>query len=336
MISPRGSDIFFSEESLNAGRTFANKVWNASKLIISNMDDGFTPISFEEIPVRKLRVSDKWILFRLAVADREINEHLRFFRFNDAAIAAHRFIWHEFCDWYLEITKLTVYGQDNDDSKRIVQSILYRILEQALKLLHPFMPFITEEIWSNFHPDNDSIMLQSLADVEVFLELKDDADAMEIVKRTITAIRTIRSETRIPPSHKINAMAGVKSEMLQNLLESSRDEIIYLGRLNEIMISAAPELPEIRATTVTEDGIDIYIDLEGIVDVPTEIDRLKKEIDKTILELKKVSQKLSNKNFIEKAPDDVVEKSRRIHRELTEKQQKLKSALRLFSGYGES
>jgi valyl-tRNA synthetase len=329
MISPRGSDIFFSEESLNVGRTFNNKIWNAAKLIDQTCPDRHVTTP----DLEHLSVFDQWILNRLCIAEVEITENLEHFRFNEAAVAIHRFIWHEFCDWYLEIAKLDLYGEDIP-RRKTVQTLLLSIFKQSLQLLHPFSPFITEEVWQHLFPDAGSIMVSSWPNLQSYKIFNSSAAEALLSQRVITAIRTMRSETHIPPSKRIHAILGVKDSSMRNRLIQTKDVIKFLGRLECLSIDDNPDLPSVRATTVTPDGIDVYLDLEGIVDVPVEIRRLEKDIAKTTQELDKIDRKLHNRNFIEKAPENIVEKNRLISKELTEKITKLKAALDMFGRDG--
>ncbi|MBN1356475.1 valine--tRNA ligase [bacterium] len=321
MISPRGSDIFFSEDSLNVGRTFNNKIWNAARLIEQTCPpgSGADPVKGE------LTLFDKWILHRLFQAESEISSHLENFRFNEAAVTVHRFIWHEFCDWYLEIAKLDLYGDDSD-RKATVRKLLLLIFQCSLKMLHPFSPFITEEIWQALYPGKGSIMVSKWPEVKSYGGYRKEAERVEIVHRVITAVRTMRSETHIPPSGRIRTVLGSGDPDVREILELSRDAIRFLCRLEKLDIALNPEPPAVRATTVTQDGIDVYVDLENLVDVPMEIQRLDKEIGKIETELKKTERKLQNGNFVEKAPPEIVEKTRLIFGELVGKMEKLNAA----------
>jgi len=329
MIAPRGSDIFFSEESLNAGRTFANKVQNAARLIIGNCENRTPLMAFPE--PEKLGRSDKWILYRMALAAREITEHLEEFRFNDAAVTIHRFFWHEFCDWYLEIAKSALYDKTTPDHKETVQNILVNCLATGLQLLHPFTPFITEELWHALYQNADSIMISPWRDISGFLHYQKEASDFEIIQRAVTAMRTMRAETGIAPGKPIHGVLGTHNPEYLRMLENSRQDIMFLARLNTLEIQEEPTPPPVRATSVTPDGVDVFLDLEGIVDVPAEIARLNKEIEKTQTELNKVLKKLSNENFLEKAPRAVVDKNRRIADELADKVSKLTEALNHLS-----
>jgi valyl-tRNA synthetase len=328
MISPRGSDIFFSEDSLNTGRTFSNKIWNASRLIISTCPDRTLHAELPEND--SLSLAEKWILYRLALAENEINRHLEEFRFNDAAVAIHRFIWHEFCDWYLEIAKSALYDRTTPEHKQSVQKVLTLCFSNALQLLHPFMPFITEEIWNHLFENPPSIMLSAWGDASLFLDYQSDADSFDVVLRGIATLRTMRAETGINPGQKLKGVFATSNSKFKNLLKKAEKDILFLARLSELHIQDSPNPPPVKATSVTPDGIDAYLDLGGIIDVPAEIARLKKEIHKSGLEIEKVRHKLNNPDFLSKAPSHVVEKNKNIESELVLKNSKLQEALYLL------
>jgi len=325
MISPRGSDIFFSEDTLNAGRTFANKVWNASKLVISNCPERSMDKDFPDQD--SLTHADKWIMYRLALASKEVSEHLEEFRFNDAAVAIHRFLWHEFCDWYLEIAKSALYDKTTPEHKENVQTILVNCLAAGLQILHPFTPFITEEIWHNLFENAPSIMESPWKNLSGLLELETSANTFNYIHNSVSCLRTMRAETGIAPGKKITGILATSDKNIREILESSRQDIEFLARLEKLQIQIDPEPPEIKATSITSDGIDAFLDLQDLIDIPAETARLKKDIQKTETEITKVMKKLNNPGFINKAPEAVVNKNKRISAELTEKLKKLEDAL---------
>ncbi|MCD4655876.1 valine--tRNA ligase [bacterium] len=325
MISPRGSDIFFSEDTLNVGRTFTNKVWNASKLIVSSCPDRKFNKEFPSL--NSLTNADKWILYRMALASKEVSEHLEEFRFNDAAIAIHRFFWHEFCDWYLEIAKSAIYDKTTPEHKENVQTILVNCLSIGLQMLHPFIPFITEEIWHSLFHNPLSIMESPWRDISELLELKSSADNFDYVHRTITCLRTMRAESGIGPGKRVAGILATPNSKFRTILENCRQEIIFLARLETLDIQTIAKPPEIRATSVTADGIDAFLDLHELIDVPAETTRLEKDIQKTKIELAKVEKKLNNPSFIQKAPEPVVTKNKHIFNNLKNKLLKLQEAL---------
>jgi valyl-tRNA synthetase len=329
MISPRGSDIFFSEDSLNVGRTFSNKIWNASRLVMSTCPDRQLT---RELPLdNHPALAEKWILYRLALAENEIRSQLEEFKFNDAAITIHRFIWHEFCDWYLEIAKTALYDKTSPSHKQTVQSVLITCLSNALQLLHPFMPFITEEIWNDLFDNPPSIMVSPWRDLKPCLDFAQDAALFEVLLKSIATLRTMRSETGIAPGTKIRGVFASSNPLYRRILEDGRNDIIFLARLSELEIQETPDPPAIKATSVTPDGIDAYLDLDGVIDVPAEMARLRKEIQKASADIERIRNKLMNRDFLQKAPADVIEKNRTLETEIVTKLQKLEEALQLLN-----
>lgn len=326
MISPRGSDIFFSEDTLNMGRTFSNKIWNASRLVISTCPNRKF---VQDVPaVAELTLAEKWILYRLALAEKEIGVHLEEFRFNDAAVVIHRFIWHEFCDWYLEIAKTALYDKTTPQHKQTVQTVLITCLSSALQLLHPFMPFVTEEIWNNLFENPPSIMVSPWNDHQACLSFINEASLYEVLLKSIVTLRTMRSETGIAPGLKMKGIFATDNADYRRILRNGRDDIMFLARLSDLEIQETPNPPHIRATSVTPDGIDAYLDLDGVMDVPAETARLRKEIQKASQEIEKIRDKLSNQNFLSKAPAAVIEKNKALEEELVTRLHKLEEALR--------
>lgn len=325
MISPRGSDIFFSEDTLNMGRTFSNKIWNASRLVISTCPD--RKFAQNIPPIADMTLAEKWILYRLALAEKEINTHLEEFRFNDAAVVIHRFIWHEFCDWYLEIAKTALYDKTTPQHKQTVQTVLITCLSSALQLLHPFMPFITEEIWNNLFESPPSIMISPWQDYHGCLEFVKEASLYELLLKSIVTLRTMRSETGIAPGLKIKGVFATNNADYRQVLKDGRKDIVFLARLSELEIQDVPNPPPIRATSVTPDGIDAFLDLDGVMDVPAEKARLQKEIQKSSREIEKIRKKLSNQDFLLKAPAAVIEKNKMLEEEFVLRLKKLEDAL---------
>lgn len=330
MVAPRGSDIFYTDDTLNVGKTFLNKIWNASKLILATCPDCNEDFVLPSID--QLKPDDIWILAKLHNLKNEVTDHIEAFRFNEAAIAIHRFAWHEFCDWYLEVSKMALYDKTTPEHKSAVQKILIYCLSSLLQLLHPFAPYITEEIWHHIFPAKPSISISRLVISQFDPSLLGVSDSVDVIHRLITTIRTMRSETGIPPSAQIHVAIASTSQPTLDLIEKSQSVIMHLSKINTLDFGTHPIIPPVRATSVTPDSIAVYLDLEGMVDVPMEIARLVKEIEKTQAELVKVHTKLGNSNFIDRAPAEIVEKTRQIELELDGKLTKLLEAHNLFKG----
>ncbi|MFH0926187.1 MAG: valine--tRNA ligase [bacterium] len=307
-FAAQGRDICLSEERIEGYRNFVNKIWNASRFIFMNIGD----YEFnEDIQEEKISLADRWILSRLNKLIKNVNTYLVEYRFNEAAGSLYQFVWHEFCDWYIELSKLGLMGSD-PEIKKTTQHILLMLLDNILRLLHPVMPFITEEIWQNLPAPfrkADSIVISIWPEVqEKFID--DVAEGrLEIIKEIVSSIRNMRGEMNIPPSQKLTAILRLEKEELIQDLEEYRSNIINLARLSELKIEKQIEKPSYSSTIVTSLG-EIYIPLKGVVDFEEEERRLLKEFKKVETDREQLDKKLSNPSFLEKAPVEVVEEKR--------------------------
>ncbi|MCK4468170.1 MAG: class I tRNA ligase family protein, partial [Desulfobacterales bacterium] len=283
-----------------------------------------------------LSLPDKWILSRLNCVTVNVSEAIDSYRFNDAAGALYRFVWHEFCDWYLEAIKPSLYGKLGEDRRQTTMSVLWFVLRDTLILLHPFIPFVTEEIWHKLPGTHGSIMKASFPldrpDAANYRRDNDAESKMELITGIITGIRNIRGEMNITPSLLLDVSVQSQDEKTQETLNQHRDIIINLAGLKTLSIELPGERPKAAATGVVETAT-IYVLLEGIIDFAKEINRLKKEIGKLTNELTAVSRKLSNEDFLNKAPGDVIEKVKEKQRILLEKQRKLEVNMDKIKGF---
>jgi valyl-tRNA synthetase len=290
-------------------------------------------------------LSDRWILSRLNSVCKEVRSALADYRFNDVASALYQFIWHEYCDWYLELSKPALLGDVGAASRKATQTVLAHVLETALRLLHPLMPFITEEIWQtlpgsvrnadcgrpNKKPGDtcESIMISPypISDEKLInAEIEQD---MQMVMDLIMAIRNIRGEMNIAPSMQIRAIVKVEDEILGEHLGKSAGYVKTLARLSELRIGVEEAKPKTVATGVIK-GAEVYVPLEGIIDLTQELDRLRKEIAKISKDIEVFSKKLSNKNFVDKAPKEVVAKDTAKLEEFKVKREKLEQSLKML------
>jgi len=306
-ITSSGQDVFLSKEKFEIGRNFANKIWNASRFIMMNLDDD-APAARGRIDKAGLSFADRWILSRLNRAVESVDASLEGFRFNEAASTAYEFFWHEFCDWYVEIVKLemTNKGPEGARRKKAVQAILVHCIEDSLKILHPFMPFVTEEIWQNLPHEGDSIMVSAWpkADKEMF---DDEAEQeMAVAIGVISSIRNIRAELNIQPQKLCNAIVTAGSAKSRQAIDKSVEHIKALSRLGSLEITDKMSRPKASSFAVFGD-CEICVPLEGLVDIEAE----KKKMMSKIGELEKytgsIEGKLRNKNFTDKAPKEIVE-----------------------------
>ena len=324
-FAAQGRDVKMSEKRVEGYRNFINKIWNAARFALTHINK-----SYNDITPQSLSLVDRWILSRLYRVSGKVSEALENYRFNDAAGAIYNFVWHEFCDWYLEAVKPALYGKEGENRQQATLAVLWRVLHDTLILLHPFIPFITEEIWHKLPGTQGSIMKAAFplyADNDHGIQRDEEAEShMGLISGIITGIRNIRGEMNISPSLSLAVSAQSTDESTMKTIQQHRDMIINLARLNSLSVGNAVERPKSAATVVVDDAT-IFVSLEGIVDFTKEIERLEKEINKLTNESAAVSKKLNNEDFLTKAPVEVVEKVKAKHDVLVEKQQKLLSNL---------
>lgn len=302
LMAPQGLDVLFSNSRLEIGRNFMNKLWNASRFVHMNLEEGKRPeINLESID---LDLPERWILNQLNQTAIRVNNQLNRFHFNEAAKAIYEFTWSDFCDWYIEIAKTRFYG-NNSQKADIARAVAIDVIKGILTLLHPYSPFITEEIWSYFSNDKDSDLIVSpwLTGEPTYED--DEADiSMNLLKEIVTAVRTIRSRMNVPPSKEatlvIRNVDGYKSK-----IESFEGIIKTLGKINKITLGEKMDKPDQSATAVVH-KMELFVPLKGLINLEVEITRLSKRLNELNGHLLKVKKKLANENFIKRAPDDVV------------------------------
>ena len=321
----QGQDIFFSEKLLEMGANFSNKVWNASKFVLQNLEDFDYKTSISDL---EFKLEDRWILSKLQNAAKGVNNALDGYELDMAAKTAYEFFRGEFCDWYVEAAKTRVYGGDEQD-KKTAQWVLRHILDNGLKLLHPFMPFITEELWQKVKLDGETIMLSDFPKYDEALLDKEAEEEFDYLKEVITAIRNIRGEVNVPPSKKIEVIFKTNNESERNVLEKNAKILDKLSNVEKYTIDNEREIPKLTGFRLA-DNTEIFVPLAGLIDTEKETAKLKKDIEKTETELKRVLGKLSNEKFLSKAPQDVVDKENGIKEELENKLAKLRENLELY------
>ena len=296
-----GNDMRFYTERCEAMRNFANKIWNASRFLMMNLT-----IDKCELP-EKLELEDKWILSKLNRAIREITENMDRYELGVAAQKIYDFIWDDYCDWYIELTKTRLQGED-EDSKIRAQQVLCHVLTQMLKLLHPFMPFITEEIWQAL-PHEDGVaeggflMLQSWPVAREALDFPEEEKAMELIMDLIRAVRTRRSEMNVPPSKKARLTVATAEEDTFRLGEAFLKKLAYASEVDFVPVGTAPEAGSV---TVVTHAAQASMPMAELVDLEKEKARMEKELKKNSAELQKLETKLQNPGFVNKAPEHVV------------------------------
>jgi valyl-tRNA synthetase len=311
-LASTGRDIKWDMGRIEGYRNFCNKIWNAARYVLMNTEGQDCGLDGGDDAV--LSLADRWIVSALQRAERDVAEALEQFRFDQASHAAYEFIWNEYCDWYLELSKPVLYGDDYSDAeKRGTRRTLVRVLESILRMAHPFMPFITEEIWQRVAPlagaSGNTIMLAAYPVPE-----QDKIDAVaeqdvEWLKQVITAIRNIRGEMRIPPGKALPLYLHNGDEQDRRRLDENRNFLSRMAKLDNI-IWLTPEQSAPPSVTQLVGRMEILVPMAGLIDKAAELDRLGKEIQKLKQEVGRGEQRLKNPGFADRAPADVVAKER--------------------------
>lgn len=323
-ITSQGQDVYLSESKFELGRNFANKIWNASRFIMMNLKP--EEISADLCVFCKgadLTLPEKWILSRFYSTLGYVTQCLDEYKFNEAANAIYGFLWHEFCDWYIETAKLTI-------GEKSSQVILYKILEKSLRMLHPFMPFITEEIWRKLPrpagADGDSIMIQPWPHMQNAMTSKKDEEDMQKLIDLIVAVRNIRSVWNIEPKTSVNAIINLQDPREERLLADNVDLVKRLAKVAEL---SAGRFPKPKSSAVSVVGaMEVFVPLEGLIDFEKEKARLLKEAARMENEMKGLNSRLGDVNFTSKAPKEVVEKQEERRSELKVQMEKMKENLK--------
>lgn len=321
----QGQDIHFSEKLLEMGSTFANKVWNASRFVLSNLEDFDANAVIDE---KEFKLEDRWILSKLQTASRQINEYMDKYELDSAAKVAYEFFRGNFCDWYVEIAKTRVYGQEGSD-KTVAQYVLKTVLDKGLRMLHPFMPFITEEIWQKLGLDEETIMLSEFpTENKKFVDLAAEKE-FDYLKEIVNAIRNIRGEANVSPAKKIEVIFKIVNDGEKEILEHNAKILDKLANVEKYEFNT--EIPALVGFKLVE-TTEIYVPLADLIDKEKEIAKLEKDIQKTQKELDRVLGKLSNEKFLSKAPKEVIDKENGIKEELENKIAKFKESIKLYQG----
>jgi valyl-tRNA synthetase len=331
----QGRDIKFNEKRVEGYRQFLNKIWNVARFISMNLNEGDKILNVKELSDSRnvLSLADRWILSRLSAVCVEVNNTLEEYRFNDAAGVLYQFVWHELCDWYVEMIKPELYG-DSEEPKRAAISTLIHVFEVALGLLHPIMPFITEEIWQQLPATKEasSLCIRKYPVAEDGIKDREAENEMSVVMDAVTGIRSIRGELNISPSLELR-VAIKTMDSNKEILTKNMAYLVKLAKVKDIEIGKDVQSPKNAATSIKL-SMEIFVPLQGLIDVNAEMERLNKEMNKTEKELITLKKKLANRDFISKAPEKVVEDNRYKYEILVDKLQVLKrnvSKLKLMS-----
>lgn len=309
-----GRDLKFSDQRLEGYRNFMNKIWNATRFSLNALSDFSPPAGGTKAlpPKADLSMPDQWLIGKLADCEKQVDEALAAYRFSDAANSIYNFVWNDFCDWYLEFIKPIIYGQPSAE-RTATQLVLAQTLNRIVRLLHPFVPFISEEIYQKLPIKGEALICDSYPtirnDKEWLAQSSIDATLeLDIVKHVITAIRNIRGENRIKVSEKIIARLVPYDEKAQKILGANRNPIMTLAKLDVCDITEETSMAKCAVAPVRHEGIsiDVVIPLEGLVDIDEEIKRITKTIEKSRRDTESLSRRLEDANFLKNAPEEVV------------------------------
>jgi valyl-tRNA synthetase len=319
-----GNDLRFHFERLDGARNFANKLWNASRFALMNLDD------YDANATRgELTLADRWILSRYQKAINEVTDYLGRYELGEAARVIYEFSWSELCDWYIELVKPRLYGKTTPEDRATAQEVLVTVLRGTMELLHPFMPFITEEIWQHLPHSGETIMLQQWPQFNPELRDLDVENAMVLLMEVITEVRRIRGEMQVPPSKVAEVILATADENNQVALQLNSSYIAGLANAEVTVTAQLTEKPDQAAVGIAK-GVEVVVPLKGLIDIDKEIARLNKEIANIDKDLQRVQGKLNNQGFLAKAPEDVIEKEKAKEEELTTKKNALAERLQML------
>lgn len=313
--SAPGQDVRFSYEKMDAAWNFINKIWNASRFVIMNVED----YTAENVDLTgEKTVADRWILTRLNETIEKVTSLFDQFEFGEAGRQLYNFMWDDFCDWYIEMSKEILYGE-NEDAKQTTKSILVYVLDQTLRLLHPIMPFVTEEIWAKIPHVGESLVVAEYPVVHPENNNETAAKGMEVLKELIRSVRNIRAEVNTPLSKPITLLIKTNDPKVDKFLIENTSYIERFCNPEELVIASDIIAPDLAMSAVLT-GAEIYLPLAGLINIDEEIKRLEKELAKWTGEVKRVQGKLANERFVSNAPENVVAEERAKEKDYLEKQ----------------
>ena len=321
LIAPQGSDILYSNDKLEHGRNFMNKLWNSARFILMNTENLNSNIEDYE----KLHVTDKWIISKLNYSINKIDDHYKNYKLNEVIKTIYDFVYNSFCDWYIEFVKTRFYG-DNIEDKKIAESVSLHILKNILKLLHPFTPHITEEIWSFINQKKHSLLANSenvsYNSNQINTNIEKD---INLIMNTISSIRNIKASLNIAPSKSINMIVRGDNKFT-SILENNFELMSRMVKIEKLEVGQNISKPSQSATAVIE-NLEIFIPLRDLIDINKEIKRLEKQVADMQGRLNAVSKKLDNKNFVDRAPNKIIEHERNKFEDYKQQLKKLEENL---------
>ena len=295
-----GNDLRFYFEKIEANRNFLNKIWNATRFILMNIED--TDLS--DVSINSLTDVDKWILSKCNSLSKEVNQNLESYDLGVALSKIYDFMWDEYCDWYIEMVKPRLYNKE-DNTRKAALYTLKTVLINGLKMLHPFAPFVTEEIFTSIQDEEETIMLSTFPTFNESLSFKTEEEKIELIKTAIKGIRNIRAEMNVPNSKKAKIIISSNNSLVNDTFKTSEVFFKTLAFASDIIIEEQTNIPEGVVSVVIPNGV-IYMPFDELIDIEKEIERLKKEEEKLIKEVERVEKKLSNQGFVSKAPEKVI------------------------------
>lgn len=324
-FAAQGRDIRLSEQRIEGYRHFINKVWNAARFVLMNAD-GCRTVEVPR-PVSRLSLENRWILSRMKRVINTVREGLDDYRFNDAAQALYQFFWREYCDWYLEIIKPTLYLTEDQEARNTTQQVMLSVLSASLRLLHPSIPFVTEELWHYLPGSAGSIMEASFPESKDYPEDLESEGQMYLLMDVITGIRNLRSEMNVHPAQKVNIIVLSGSGPVRELIARHETFLKNLAKVEGLEICADGERPKGAVSCIT-DQVETYMLLEGVIDISAETAKLQKEAGKLQTELKRVQNKLANRDFLERAPAEIIDKEKGKVQEFVARLEKIEANLK--------
>ena len=314
-----GNDMRFSEEKLESSRNFANKIWNAFRFAMMNFDED---VDFSEINTELFSLADRWILSRVNTVSREVTENLEKFELGIGLQKIYEFIWEEFCDWYIELVKPRLFNREAS-GRQEAMFVLNEVLKVSMKLLHPFMPFITEEIYRHLRTDDESVMISEWPVYRLEWDDPDSEKKMYSIMEAVRSIRNIRAEMKVPAARKIKVLFIIEDEELGTIFNKEASTFMRLSGVSGFTVSKnKSDIPDGAVSSVIS-GVEIFIPLEDLIDFDKELKRLYKEKENLEDELKRVNGKLGNESFVSKAPVQVVEAEREKQKKYSELYEKV-------------
>jgi len=321
-LAAQGRDIRLSDDRIEGYRHFVNKLWNAARFTLMNLE-GFQPGQSDRPALEsdELNLADAWILSRTGALIKNVEDDLKNYYFDRAAGDLYQFVWHEFCDWYLELIKPVLYGEDQQE-RAGTQAVLAQVLSVILRLLHPIMPFVTEEIWQKLPGTSGSIMVAPFPTSESDRFNPQAEQDMELLQGLITAVRNIRGEMNVPPGQKVDIIIMAEDEEQRRLITEHSRYILPLTRGKSLQVLPPGEKPKGAAAAVFE-RVEVFVLLKGLIDFEEEARRLQKELDKLEKDIIKSNKKLANEDFLKRAPAEVVAKEKERVAALDARREKL-------------